>query len=111
MEGALPVTVISREDLVASGDVSLGEVLRNFPGNSQGSFTPRSGSSAQSTADISLRGLGSNRTLVLVNGKRLPSDALGGGSGQNLSLVPMAMVEKVEILQDGQPFFYHTLAC
>ncbi|WP_170940694.1 TonB-dependent receptor [Pseudoalteromonas sp. NBT06-2] len=106
LEGALPVTVISREDLVSSGDVSLGEVLRNFPGNSQGSFTPRSGSSAQSTADISLRGLGSNRTLVLVNGKRLPSDALGGGSGQNLSLVPMAMVEKVEILQDGASSIY-----
>jgi iron complex outermembrane receptor protein len=106
MESALPVAVISREDILATGDVSVGEILRNFPGNSQGSFTPRAGSSAQSTAGINLRGLGSNRTLVLVNGKRLPSDALGGGSGQNLSLIPSAMIERIEILKDGASSIY-----
>ncbi len=106
MESALPVTVISREDLLATGDVSVGEILRNFPGNSQGSFTPRSGSSAQTTASLSLRGLGSNRTLILVNGKRLPADALGGGSGQNLSLIPATMIERMEILQDGASSIY-----
>lgn len=106
MESALPVSVISREDILATGDISVGEILRNFPGNSTGSFTPRSGSSAQTTASINLRGLGANRTLVLVNGKRLPSDALGGGSGQNLSLIPSAMIERIEILQDGASSIY-----
>lgn len=106
IEGALPITTITREQILASGEVSIGEVLRNFPGNSQGSFTPRSGSSAQSRSDISLRGLGSNRTLVLVNGRRLPSDALGGGSGQNLSLIPMAAIERVDILRDGASSVY-----
>jgi iron complex outermembrane receptor protein len=106
MEGALPISVISREDLEASGEVSLGEVLRNFAGNSQGSFTPRSGSSAQSSATVNLRGLGSNRTLVLLDGRRMPSDALGGGSGQNLSLVPLAAVERIEILREGASAIY-----
>jgi len=106
MESALPVSVISRDDILATGDISVGEILRNFPGNSQGSFTPRSGSSAQTTAGVNLRGLGSNRTLVLVNGKRLPSDALGGGSGQNLSLIPSAMIERIEILKDGASSIY-----
>lgn len=106
LEGALPVSIISRDDIVASGDVSIGEVLRNFPGNNQGSFTPQAGSSAQTTTNVSLRGLGSNRTLVLVNGRRLPSDGLGGGSGQNLSLIPAAAVERIEILRDGASAIY-----
>jgi iron complex outermembrane receptor protein len=106
IEGALPVSIISREDIVASGDVSIGEVLRNFPGNNQGSFTPQAGSSAQTTTNVSLRGLGSNRTLVLVNGRRLPSDGLGGGSGQNLSLIPAAAVERIEVLRDGASAIY-----
>jgi len=106
IEGALPITTITREEILASGEVSIGEVLRNFPGNSQGSFTPRSGSTAQTSANISLRGLGSQRTLVLVNGRRLPSDALGGGSGQNLSLIPLAAVERIDILRDGASSVY-----
>jgi iron complex outermembrane receptor protein len=59
VEGALPVTVIDRQDLELSGDNSVADFLRNTTFNSFGSFRPQSGSSAQSVATLSLRGLGS----------------------------------------------------
>ena len=53
IEGPEPVTVISREDIDASGDISVAEVLRGSTFNSFGSFKEQSGSSAQSQATIS----------------------------------------------------------
>lgn len=69
IEGATPVTVINREEIDLSGDVSVSELLRSTPFNSFGSFTEQSGfANAQAgTAAVSLRGLGSQRTLVLID--------------------------------------------
>ena len=61
-EGSVPVTVIDRQQLELSGDVSVADYLRNTTFNSFGSFRPQSGSSAQSFAEVSLRGLGGART-------------------------------------------------
>src|SRR5690606_9978640 len=66
IEGAVPLTVIDRAAIDASGDVSVADVLRDSTFSSFGNFRPQSGSSAQATADIDLRGIGSDRTLVLV---------------------------------------------
>ncbi|MDX1443026.1 MAG: TonB-dependent receptor plug domain-containing protein, partial [Gammaproteobacteria bacterium] len=68
LEGALPVTVIDREDIDLSGHISVADLLRGTTFNSAGSFRPQSGSSAQSFAGLSLRGLGSSRTLILIDG-------------------------------------------
>jgi iron complex outermembrane receptor protein len=70
IEGPSPVSVISREDIDATGDISVAEVLRGSSFNSFGSFKQRSGSSAQSQSVVSLRGLGGTRTLVLLDGRR-----------------------------------------
>ena len=72
MEGAIPITVISREQIELSGESNATDLIRNLTFNSTGSFRPQSGSSAQGTASISLRGLGASRTLILVDGRRLP---------------------------------------
>src|SRR5690554_2333161 len=71
VEGAVPVTVITREQIELSGESSAADFIRNLTFNSAGSFRPQSGSSVQGTALVSLRGLGSSRTLVLVDGRRL----------------------------------------
>ncbi|MGI8561318.1 MAG: TonB-dependent receptor plug domain-containing protein [Luteimonas sp.] len=105
VEGAVPVTVIDRETLEASGEVSVADYLRQTTFNSFGSFRPQSGSSAQSFAGISLRGLGSQRTLILVDGRRAPI-APNVGQGQDLNSIPLAAVERIEILTDGASAIY-----
>src|SRR5690606_7480631 len=72
LEGAVPLTVIDRAAIDASGDISVADVLRDTTFASFGNFRPHSGSTAQSVADVNLRGIGSERTLVLVNGRRAP---------------------------------------
>ena len=104
-EGSVPVTVIDRQQLELSGDVSVADYLRNTTFNSFGSFRPQSGSSAQSFAELSLRGLGGARTLILIDGRRAPI-APNVGQGQDLNTIPLAAVERIEILSDGASAIY-----
>jgi iron complex outermembrane recepter protein len=104
-EGALPVQVIDRATIEASGQVSVSELMREITFASFGNFRPQSGSSAQALSDIDLRGLGSNRTLVLVDGRRIAKAPFSGQS-QDLNSVPLAAVERIEILSDGASAIY-----
>ena len=72
-EGPLPITVITREDIDASGEMSVAELLRTQTFNTFGSQKQRSGSEniGGSVNAIDMRGLGSQYTLVLVNGRRI----------------------------------------
>ena len=105
MEGALPVTVIDRSELVASGDISVSDFLRDTNFNSFGSYQSSSGSSFSGATQVSLRGLGAGRTLILVDGRRTPTSPITGG-GQDLNSIPMAAVERIEILTDGASAVY-----
>lgn len=104
-EGALPITSIKREELEASGATSVAEFMRSSTFSSAGNFRPQSGSSAQSFAAIDLRGMGSSRTLVLLDGRRLPK-APNVGDAVDLNSIPMAAVERIEILTDGASAIY-----
>lgn len=104
-EGALPVTVITREALEGSGATSVAEFVRNVSFAAAGNFRPQSGSSAQAFAAIDLRGLGPERTLILIDGRRLPK-APFVGSAVDINSIPMAMVERIEILTDGASAVY-----
>jgi iron complex outermembrane recepter protein len=105
IEGALPVATITREDIDRSGFTSVGELLRNTTFNSMGAFRAQSGSSAQALVAVDLRGLGSERTLVLIDGRRAPK-APFAPSAQDLNAVPIAMVERIEVLRDGASSIY-----
>ena len=105
MEGAVPVTVIDREAIDLSGDMSVSDIIRNTTFNSAGSFRPQSGSSAQGVAQVDLRGLGASRTLVLVDGRRLTMSP-STGSSQDLNSIPLGAVERIEILSDGASAIY-----
>ena len=106
IEGAVPVVVIDRAQIDASGDVSVADVLRDSTFASFGNFRPQSGSSAQSLATIDLRGLGSGRTLVLIDGRRAPTSPMAASSGSDLNAIPLAAVERIEILSDGASAVY-----
>ena len=105
VEGALPVTVIERADIDRSGDVSVADFIRGLSVNSFGSFRQQSGSSAQGLATVNLRGLGSERTLVLIDGHRAPK-APYAASATDLNAIPLAAVERIEILKDGASAVY-----
>ena len=105
LEGSIPVTVIDRAAIDMSGQTSVSDLLRNTSFNSAGSFRPQSGSSAQGVSQVNLRGLGSERSLILVDGRRLPKSPSTGNS-QDLNSIPMAAVERIEILSDGASAVY-----
>lgn len=103
-EGVSPVTTITRKDIEKTGYNSVSDVLRDNTSNSFGSMREASGSNAAGNAEVNLRGLGSSNTLVLLNGQRLPSDAVTGAV--DLNMIPLAAVERVEILKDGASAIY-----
>ena len=106
IEGASPVEVITFDNMKDAGRLSVADALQALTGNTFGSALPQSGSGAQSQSTISLLGLGSDRTLVLLDGKRLAGSPSLGGSAANLSSIPAAAVERIEVLKDGASAIY-----
>ncbi|NDB98284.1 MAG: TonB-dependent receptor [Betaproteobacteria bacterium] len=104
-EGAVPVTVITREQIESSGVTSVAEVMRNVTFAASGNFRPQSGSSAQAWASIDLKGLGSGRTLVLIDGRRAPKGPMVA-TAADMNSIPLGAVERIEILTDGASAVY-----
>ena len=109
----VPVQVIMAEDAIDRGITTVGQLLRE---SALASGSPQV-TSATSTAfvqnggtgveTISLRGLGANRTLVLLNGRRAgPAGVRGGVSSFDFNTLPLAGVERIEILKDGASSLY-----
>ena len=108
-EGALPVDTITREEITRAGYRSTAELLNQIAATSTIGGTQISegaGLSIYGVASISLRGLGDDRTLVLVNGRRLAPQAGGGGTTVNVNTIPLAAIERVEVLKDGASSVY-----
>jgi iron complex outermembrane recepter protein len=112
-ESALPVTVISREEIQRSGATTAAELLNTITANSGGGYNLSQGVGDSGTPGLSaasLRGLGSTNTLVLLNGRRLSNYAFNasGGGTVNLNQIPLGAVERVEVLKDGASAIYGT---
>lgn len=106
LTSSTPLNIMSAEDMKAAARFTVADALRNSPANQFGSFNQRSGSTAQSQATIDLLGAGSDRTLVLMDGKRVPGSPSLGGTSVNLNTIPTAMVERIEIVKDGASAIY-----
>lgn len=110
-EGSLPVQIITRDEIDRTGAQSAVELLQYVTSNnSAGAVSVGNviGATTFSNQTASLRGLGGAATLVLINGKRLGTFAGGvsGAEGVNLSAIPYAAIERVEILTDGASAIY-----
>lgn len=105
VEGALPITVITREQLELSGESNAADFIRNTTFNSAGSYRPQSGSGNAGVASVSLRGLGTARTLVLIDGRRMAKSGITGRSA-DLTQIPMGAIERIEVLSDGASAVY-----
>ena len=100
------VVPIGEAQIDALAELNIADVLRSSPLNAYGSFNERSGSSAQSNATFDLRGLGSQRTLVMVDGMRLPGSPNFGADSVNINMLPMIAIQRVDILADGASAVY-----
>lgn len=107
-ETALPVSVITRAEIERSGAVSAADLIEKLSANNGGGYNSSLalGDSARpGFAGASLRGLGSNNTLVLLNGRRLAVYAFDGGA-VNLGAIPLAALDRIEVLRDGASAIY-----
>jgi iron complex outermembrane receptor protein len=112
-ETSSPIQVIKAEDIMRSGAANLTELMQTITAitsGGQNDLTSGNGF-ASGTATNSLRGLGSSSTLTLINGRRMAATATADpNSGQstlyNINSIPMAAIERVEVLLDGASAIY-----
>ena len=106
VETSQPVTFITREDIEKQGFQSVADILQNISATGTPPISRASPLSAGELAGgtfISLRNLGAQRTLVLLNGRRLGISTSGFA---DISTIPTAAVERIEVLKDGASSIY-----
>ena len=99
IETASPVTVIGRAEMELTGLTDVGDLLQSIPSMSGSPIGTTTNNGGNGSVQIDLRGMGTARTLTLVNGKRV----VDGGDFQ---AIPSTMIEQVEILKDGASAIY-----
>ncbi|WP_333586602.1 TonB-dependent receptor plug domain-containing protein, partial [Phenylobacterium sp.] len=109
-DAALPVEVVSAEELSRRGSPTTIDLIKSLPvsgpvlGDSNQFSTTAQGQVGAGT--INLRGIGSLRTLVLLNGRRTTASPGAGSGGVDTNLLPVAAVGRVEVLKDGAAATY-----
>ncbi|PCI34570.1 MAG: TonB-dependent receptor [Alphaproteobacteria bacterium] len=109
LTGVGPVTILNRQMIKNTGITNMETLLQRLPasagfgGNQTAAYWVSNG---WGTPQVNLRGLGVNRTLVLLNGRRMVNGGTGANSSVDLSMVPMAIVKQVEVLKDGASAIY-----
>ena len=113
VETALPVQVISAEDIRRSGKTSVTEILQSLSANGPNGLTDANsfGSFAYGASGVSLRGLGPTATLILINGRRVvpysvPDINNGLTNFVNVDAIPRAAISRIEVLKDGASAIY-----
>ncbi|MBY5979113.1 TonB-dependent receptor domain-containing protein [Ferrimonas balearica] len=110
LEGVSPLTVITADDIAQQGFSSVSEVLSSATANVGNAFDGDEGSGFTTGASsVNLRGMGANRTLVLINGRRqaaFPTAAGGTDNFVDTSDIPTSVVERIEILTGGASAIY-----
>ena len=111
-ESALPVTVISRDDIEKSGATTAAELLNTVSAIGSGGYSLANGlgeAGRPGNTSVSLRGLGDTNTLILLNGRRLANYAFSiTGGSTNINQIPVSAIERVEVLKDGASAIYGT---
>lgn len=111
-ESPSPVVTVDRESIERQGYNNLQQLMEKMPANGNGAFSTRGNnqdSTANGAASISLRGLGADATLVLVNGRRVAISAFAESITTNfvdINSIPVAAIERVEVLKDGSSAVY-----
>jgi iron complex outermembrane receptor protein len=109
-ETALPVSVVSKEQIQKSGATTVEELLTSLPLTSSAGATTTSQNAGATTgglAGVSLHGLASTRTLVLINGRRIaPYGIVTDSTSVDVNSLPLSAIERIEILKEGASAIY-----
>jgi iron complex outermembrane receptor protein len=105
-EAAGHITVVTAEQIARSGATTVDEVLRQMPTVSLQGLNKNDNNGGNGLAFVELRNLGINRTLILVNGRRFVTNGTGVSEAVDLNNIPVAMIERVDILLDGASALY-----
>jgi len=109
LTGVGPVTIMNRQMIKNTGITNMETLLQRLPasagfgGNQTAAYWTGGG---WGTTQVNLRGLGVNRTLVLLNGRRMVYGGSGANTAVDLSMIPMSIVRQVEVLKDGASAIY-----
>lgn len=99
LDSASPITVIRREDILSTGITDVGDLIQRMPSMSGSPIGTTTNNGGNGSVTIDLRGMGVDRTVTLVNGKR----TVDGGDFQT---IPVTMIERVEVLKDSGSTVY-----
>ncbi len=102
LETAAPVFSIDREDIARTGLTNVGDLLRQIP-SAGASLNLTNNNGGDGSIRVDLRNLGSNRVLVLVNGRRWAT-TIGGAA--DLTTIPISVIERIDVLKDGASAVY-----
>lgn len=114
-ETAAPLQIITKAEILQSGANTVKDILELSTSNDRSAISDLAGANswASGASGVSLRNLGVNATLVLINGRRLPSFGFADGLQNtfvNVDAIPASAVERVEILRDGASAIYGSSA-
>ncbi|GAA0769600.1 outer membrane receptor protein involved in Fe transport [Erythromicrobium ramosum] len=104
LESASPVTVVTAEEFALTGTTRVEDLINSLPQVFAGQGGNVSNGST-GTATLDLRGLGSERTLVLVNGRRM-APGTPSTSSPDINMIPAALIERVDVLTGGASSVY-----
>jgi outer membrane receptor protein involved in Fe transport len=99
-----PVTVVGMDAIASTGLTRVEEILNNLP-QIETSFHAFDANGATGTATVDLRGLGTNRTLVLINGRRMQPGGVYT-EAPDINQIPTSLIERVEVLTGGASATY-----
>ena len=112
MEGPSPLTSFSADDIAKSGVTDLIGLFTKLPMAGQGTFSTQGNSSDNTSnggSSVSLRGLGADSTLILVNGRRVSVSPFANNIDTafvDINNIPLAAIKRVDILKDGASATY-----
>jgi len=102
-----PISVATSQQIALTNSFSVGDVLARLAGpDYTGGLSAASNNGGVGLSEVGLRNLGPTRTLVLIDGQRLVPIFSGAASVPDLNSVPLAMVDRVEVLRDGASSIY-----
>ena len=103
-EAVSPITTVTAETIELTSTLSVENLLNDLPSVVAGNMATSNNSGGESFATVDLRGLGPNRTLVLINGERLPASSTTGVV--DLNTIPTSLISRVEVVTGGASAVY-----
>jgi iron complex outermembrane receptor protein len=100
-----PLTILNREALHAAGRATVGDIIQMLPAQQNG-INAQTNNGGDGSTRVDIRGLGAARTLVLINGRRVVPSGNGANNSVDVNTIPLAIIERVEVLKDGASAVY-----